>query len=51
MKKAIKEYTTDQLKQMWDDWDEELEDLTVTPDIREIHAELNLRGEGIYCAV
>lgn len=53
-RKCIQEYTTDQLKEMWDKWDDYLNREQESPlrfHYEDIHRELNRRGEGKYCAV
>lgn len=53
---AITSVTTELLKAAWDEWDKYIGDES-QPDIpipfhyEDIHAELNVRNEGIYCAV
>lgn len=53
MKKDIRKADTDQLKREWDLWfeadDEDIDGVEF--DYEDIHAELNRRGEGDYCAV
>lgn len=48
--RLMSELTTDQLKQFWDSYDgAKTSDPIVSGEM--VHLELNLRGEGDYCAV
>lgn len=53
---SIKNVNTEELKRQWDEWCEtDSEDITSLEFVDwyydDIHLELNLRGEGEYCAV
>lgn len=53
-KRNVQHASTDELKAVWDAWDGTV-DAMFTPvapfDLESVHAELNRRGEGQYCAV
>ena len=54
MEKDIKKVDLQTLMYMWDNWDKYLDDEEASPiafHYEDIHAELNRRGEGRYCAV
>jgi hypothetical protein len=48
---AVLNASTDELKAAWDQWDGDPATMFDPFDMEEVHAELNRRGEGRYCAV
>ena len=47
----VKRATTEELKKAWKEWDGDPATMWEPFDMEQVHAELNLRGEGRYCAV
>ena len=50
-KRNVRQVSTEELKEAWDKWDSDVVTMFEPFDIESVHAELNRRGEGQYCAV
>lgn len=47
----VRSASTEELMQAWDAWDGDPATMFYPFDMEDVHAELNRRGEGSYCAV